>query len=563
MNKKWEINKPDEEKVKEIENKYAINNLLAKILVNRGITTEEEIRAFLNPTRKDFYNPYLMPDMEKAVERILKAINNKEKVLIYGDYDVDGITSVTVLKSFLEERGLNVDEYIPNRLDEGYGLNKPAVEKIANEKYALMITVDCGISAIDEVEYANSLGLEVIITDHHETSEKLPEAIAVVDAKRRDNEYPFRNLAGVGVVFKVIQAISQKLGLEEKEYLKYLDIVCIGTISDIVPLVDENRVIVKLGLRLVEQTRNLGLKTILQASGYQKVDSTTISFGIAPRINACGRMGHQEEALKLFLSTDIKEVNELAEKLNDYNKQRQEKEKRIFSEALEKIKEESIDENSIMVIDGENWHHGVIGIVASKITEMYFKPSILLCFDGDEGKGSGRSIPGFDLHEALTKCGDSLERFGGHSMAIGLSVKKGKLEELRKELDQIAKEKQINKIVPILKIDSQVELKDINMQMIESLKKLEPFGEENKVPLFVFKNLKIDSIRALSEGKHIKLTLMQDNQYLINALGFNLGHLTNDYRIGDKVDVVGSLEVNKFNGEENIQILLKDMMKSI
>lgn len=563
MNKKWEINKPDEEKVKEIENKYAINNLLAKILVNRGITTEEEIRAFLNPTRKDFYNPYLMPDMEKAVERILKAINNKEKVLIYGDYDVDGITSVTVLKSFLEERGLNVDEYIPNRLDEGYGLNKPAVEKIANEKYALMITVDCGISAIDEVEYANSLGLEVIITDHHETSEKLPEAIAVVDAKRRDNEYPFRNLAGVGVVFKVIQAISQKLGLEEKEYLKYLDIVCIGTISDIVPLVDENRVIVKLGLRLVEQTRNLGLKTILQASGYQKVDSTTISFGIAPRINACGRMGHQEEALKLFLSTDIKEVNELAEKLNDYNKQRQEKEKRIFSEALEKIKEESIDENSIMVIDGENWHHGVIGIVASKITEMYFKPSILLCFEGDEGKGSGRSIPGFDLHEALTKCGDSLERFGGHSMAIGLSVKKGKLEELRKELDQIAKEKQINKIVPILKIDSQVELKDINMQMIESLKKLEPFGEENKVPLFVFKNLKIDSIRALSEGKHIKLTLMQDNQYLINALGFNLGHLTNDYRIGDKVDVVGSLEVNKFNGEENIQILLKDMMKSI
>ena len=274
-------------------------------------------------------------------------------------------------------------------------------------------------------------------------------------------------------------------------------------------------------------------------------------------------MGHQEEALKLFLSTDIKEVNELAEKLNDYNKQRQEKEKRIFSEALEKIKEESIDENSIMVIDGENWHHGVIGIVASKITEMYFKPSILLCFEGDEGKGSGRSIPGFDLYEALTKCGDSLERFGGHSMAIGLSVKKGKLEELRKELDQIAKEKQINKIVPILKIDSQVELKDINMQMIESLKKLEPFGEENKVPLFVFKNLKIDSIRALSEGKHIKLTLMQDNQYLINALGFNLGHLTNDYRIGDKVDVVGSLEVNKFNGEENIQILLKDMMKSI
>lgn len=563
MNKKWEINKPDEEKVKKIENSHQINNLLAKILVNRGITEEHEIEQFLNPTRKDFYNPYLMPDMEKAVERILKAIENKEKVLIYGDYDVDGITSVTVLKSFLEERGLKIDEYIPNRLDEGYGLNKIAVEKIANEKYTLMITVDCGISAIEEVKYANELGIEVIVTDHHEPGEKLPEAIAIVDAKRKDNKYPFRNLAGVGVVFKLIQAISQKLNLEEKEFLKYLDIISIGTISDIVPLVDENRVIVKLGLRLVEQTKNLGLKTILQASGYQKVDSTTISFGIAPRINACGRMGHQEEALKLFLSNNKDEVNELAEKLNEYNRQRQEKEKQIFLEALEKISKEEIDKNSIMVIDGENWHHGVIGIVASKITEMYFKPSILLCYEGNEGKGSGRSIPGFDLHEVLSKCEENLEKFGGHSMAIGLSVKKDKLEDLRKKLDKIAKEKQIDKIVPILKIDAQVDLKDINMEIVESLKKLEPFGEENKVPLFVFKNLKIDSIRALSEGKHIKLTLRQDNNNLINAMGFNLGELANEYKIGDKVDIVGSLEINKFNGEESIQILLKDMMKSI
>ena len=296
MNKKWEIDKPNEEEVKKIQEKYKINHLLAKILVNRGIVKEEAIKLFLNPTRKDFYNPYLMPDMEKAVERIKQAIEKNEKVLIYGDYDVDGITSVTVLKSFLEERGLKVDEYIPNRLDEGYGLNKPAVEKIAKEKYKLMITVDCGISAIEEVKHANKLGLEVIVTDHHEPGEELPEAIAVVDAKRKDNQYPFRNLAGVGVVFKLIQAISQKLELEEKEYLKYLDIVCIGTISDIVPLVDENRVIVKLGLKLVEQTRNIGLKTILAVSGYQKVDSSTISFGIAPRINACGRMGHQEEA---------------------------------------------------------------------------------------------------------------------------------------------------------------------------------------------------------------------------------------------------------------------------
>jgi single-stranded-DNA-specific exonuclease len=563
MNKKWEIDKPDEEKVKRIQEEYKINYLLARILVNRGITKNEDIRLFLSPTRKDFYNPYLMPDMEKAVERIEEAIKNKEKVMIYGDYDVDGITSVTVLKSFLQERGLEIDEYIPNRLDEGYGLNKPAIEKIANEKYTLMITVDCGISAIEEVEFANSLGLEVIITDHHEPGEELPNAIAVVDAKRKDNKYPFRNLAGVGVVFKLIQAISQKLNLEEKEYLKYLDIVCIGTISDIVPLVDENRVIVKLGLKLVEQTRNIGLRTILQLSGYQKVDSTTISFGIAPRINACGRMGHQEEALKLFLSKDIDEVNELAQKLNEYNTKRQEKEKKIFTEAIEKIEKEGIDKNNIMVIDGENWHHGVIGIVASKITEMYFKPSILLCFEGEEGKGSGRSIPGFDLHEVLTRCNNHLEKFGGHSMAIGLSVNRKSIEELRKQLDEIAKEKQINKIVPILKIDAEVSLENINKEIIESLKELEPFGEENKTPLFVFKNLKIDSIRALSEGKHLKLTLRQDNRNIINAMGFNQGYLTEEYRIGDKVDVVGTLEINKFNGEENMQILLKDMMKSI
>ena len=563
MNKKWEINKPDEEIVKEIEKKYKINNLRAKILVNRGITSKEDVKKFLSPTRKDFYDPYLMPDMGKAVDRIIKALKNKEKILIYGDYDVDGITSVTVLKSFLEERGLKVDEYIPNRLDEGYGLNKIAVEKIAKEKYTLMITVDCGISAVEEVQYANSLGLEVIITDHHEPGEKLPEAIAIVDAKRKDNEYPFRNLAGVGVVFKLIQAISINLNLDEKEYLKYLDIVCIGTISDIVPLVDENRVIVKLGLKLVEQTKNIGLKTILQLSGYQKVDSTTISFGIAPRINACGRMGHQEDALKLFLSNDKQEVYELAEKLNEYNIQRQSKEKQIFLEALDKIKKDSIYNNRIMVIDGENWHHGVIGIVASKITEMYFKPSILLCFEGEEGKGSGRSIPGFDLHDALSKCEQSLEKFGGHAMAIGLTVKKDKLDNLRNMLDEIAKEKQIDKIVSILRIDAQADLKDIDMQIVDSLKELEPFGEENKVPLFVFKNLKIDSIRALSEGKHIKLTLRQDGKHLINAMGFNLGSLTNDYRIGDKVDVVGSLEINKFNGEESMQILLKDMMKSI
>ena len=562
MNKKWEIYKVDEQKVNKIEQK-GINRLLATILSNRGITEDEQIRIYLNPTREDFYNPYLMPDMEKAVDRIIKAIQEKQKVIIYGDYDVDGITSVTVLKSYLEERGLNVDYYIPNRLEEGYGLNKPAIESIANKNYNLMITVDCGISAIDEVKYAKELGLEVIVTDHHETAEEIPDAIAVVDAKRKDNQYPCRNLAGVGVVFKLIQAISQKLDIDEKEYLKYLDIVCIGTISDIVPLVDENRVIVKLGLKLLQQTKNIGLKTILMLSGYNKIDSSTISFGVAPRINACGRMGHQEEALKLFLSKDINEVNELAQILNEYNRQRQEKEKSIFLEAVEKIQANELDKNNVIIIDGEGWHHGVIGIVSSKITEMYFKPSILLCFEGEEGKGSGRSVPGFDLHEALQKCSNNLYKFGGHSMAVGLTVKKEQYEEFKKQLEEIGQEQKVDKIMTKLKIDSQIDINEINNEMVESLKEMEPFGEENKTPLFVFKNLKIDSIRALSEGKHIKLTLKKENSNIIGAIGFNMGNLTDEYYIGDKVDVVGTLEINTYNGEESLQIVLKDIMKSI
>ena len=562
MNKKWQIYQVENQKVEELQKKHNINKLLATILANRGIIEENQIEKFLKPKRSDFYNPYEMLDMEIAVKRIVKAIEGKEKTIIYGDYDVDGITSVTVLKSFLEERGLEVAEYIPNRLEEGYGLNKNAVEGIAKQGYTLMITVDCGISAIEEIKYANELGIETIITDHHEPGNELPEAIAIVDAKRKDNKYPFRNLAGVGVVFKLIQAIGMELELDEKEYLKYLDIVCIGTISDIVPLVDENRVIVKLGLKLVEQTRNLGLRAILQASGYNKIDSSTISFGVAPRINACGRMGHQEEALKLFLSKEINEVNELTQKLNEYNRLRQETERNIYTDAVEQIEKNDLAQNNTIVVMGKNWHHGVIGIVSSKITELYFKPSILLCEEDECGKGSGRSIPGFDLYEALSQCDDQIDRFGGHSMAVGISVKKDKFEEFKQKLEQIAREKHIEEIVPILKIDAQISLDEISKDMVDSLKELEPFGEENKTPLFVFKNLKIDSIRALSEGKHLKLNL-KDNKNIVNAIGFNLGELSNEYKIGDKVDVVGNLEINSFNGVDNIQINIKDIMKSL
>ncbi len=561
MNKKWEVCKENKNDIDKISEENGLSNLISSILASRGIIEKEDVREFLNPTRDDFHDPFLMPDMEKAVDRILKAIQTQEKTIIYGDYDVDGITSITVLKKFLEERNLQVGEYIPNRLNEGYGLNKEAVKKIAEQGYKLIITVDCGISCIEEIKYATELGLEVIVTDHHEPAEELPKCLAVVDAKRKDNQYPFNQLAGVGVVFKLIQAISIKLNLDNKEYLKYLDIVCVGTISDIVPLVDENRVITKLGLKLVPISKNIGLRTLLASTGYKEVNSTTISFGIAPRINACGRMGEEKEALRLFLTNDLHEAKEITERLNNYNLERQETEKRIFKQALEQI-ENGEKDKSCIVLGQEGWHHGIIGIVASKVTDIYFKPSILICFEGEEGKGSGRSIPGFNLHDAVMNCDTYVEKFGGHSMAIGINVKRENFEKFKKEFEEYTQNSHISDIIPIIQIDKQVDIKKINIQEVNELKLLEPYGEGNKMPVFLIKNLKILSIRSLSEGKHIKLKLGIDN-HMIDAIGFNMGEVADKYLIGDKVDIVGSLEVNQFGGNENIQVNLKDLRKTI
>ncbi|MEE1530979.1 MAG: single-stranded-DNA-specific exonuclease RecJ [Clostridia bacterium] len=561
MNKKWEVCKENKNDIDKISKENGLSNLISSILASRGIIEKEDVREFLNPTRDDFHDPFLMPDMEKAVDRILKAIQTQEKTIIYGDYDVDGITSITVLKKFLEERNLQVGEYIPNRLNEGYGLNKEAVKKIAKQGYKLIITVDCGISCIEEIKYATELGLEVIVTDHHEPAEELPKCLAVVDAKRKDNQYPFNQLAGVGVVFKLIQAISIKLNLDNREYLKYLDIVCVGTISDIVPLVDENRVITKLGLKLVPISKNIGLRTLLASTGYKEVNSTTISFGIAPRINACGRMGEEKEALRLFLTNDLHEAKEITERLNNYNLERQETEKRIFKQALEQI-ENGEKDKSCIVLGQEGWHHGIIGIVASKVTDIYFKPSILICFEGEEGKGSGRSIPGFNLHDAVMNCDTYVEKFGGHSMAIGINVKRENFEKFKKEFEEYTQNSHISDIIPIIQIDKQVDIKKINIQEVNELKLLEPYGEGNKMPVFLIKNLKILSIRSLSEGKHIKLKLGIDN-HMIDAIGFNMGEVADKYLIGDKVDIVGSLEVNQFGGNENIQVNLKDLRKTI
>ncbi len=546
MNKKWELFETNREIVEKIKDEFNISEILATCLVNRGIVENDDLKVFLSPTRNDFHDPFEIIDMEKAVNRIIKAMEKNEKTIIYGDYDVDGITSTMVLKKFLKEHNFEVDYKIPNRLNEGYGLNKEAVKKISDDGYKLIITVDCGISGLEEIEYAKSLGMEVIVTDHHEPQEKIPDCVAVVDCKRKDNKYPFKSLAGCGVVLKLIQAISKKQGYKDEDYLKFLDIVCIGTISDIVPLVDENRVIAKLGLMLISKTHNPGLGLLVHSTGIKEINSTTVSFGLAPRINACGRMGYEEEALKLFLTDDIEEAKNITVKLNDFNRQRQDIEKSIFEEAVKQIEEKHLENDPIIIVGGEGWHHGVIGIVSSKITDLYYKPSILVCFEGEEAKGSGRSIPGFDLHNALCESSEFLTKYGGHEMAIGLTLEKKNFEKFKNKIEEIARNCHLEEFVPVLKIDKELNSKDITEENIKSLEKLEPYGEANKNPIFLYRNLKIDSIRSLSEGKHLKLTLKDDiNNIFISAIGFNMGYLSNEYRLFDKVDVVRKLRAKR------------------
>lgn len=562
----WKEKEEQEKLINEkdhIKEKFGLHDLASEILAQKNFKSDEEIERFLNPKRSDFRDPFQMPDMPKCIDRIIKAIDDKEKIIVYGDYDADGITSATILKRFFKDLGVDVSVYIPNRLSEGYGLNKEAVKKIASEGYGLIITVDCGITSVAEVELAKELKMDVIITDHHEPGEKLPQAIAVVDCKRSDSQYEFRELAGCGVAFKLTQALAKKLNINENEYLKYIDIACIGTISDIVPLVDENRTIAKLGLLLVNQTKNIGLRELLRLTGFKKIDAETISFGISPRINACGRMGHQEDALNLFLTNDIIKARELAKKLDDYNKERQAIEKRIFNEAEEEIALNHESDKPCIVLGKEKWHHGIIGIVSSKITEKYYKPSILVCFEGKDSRGSGRSIKGFDLHEALLKLNDLLENAGGHSMAIGLSLETSKFEEFKQKFEQYAEEHITSQMLQKeIEIDKKIDKNDISIDAIKELEILEPYGEGNKKINIIYKNLKIISIRALSEGKHIKLNLQDDNINL-DAIGFNMGEYSKCYQIGDKVDVVGNIEINKFNNTEKVQISLKDMRKAV
>ncbi len=565
MIKKWMYSKFDNDKVKNVAEQNGISELLARILLNRSFDDKDAIDVFLHPKIDNLYDPFLMNDMQIAVDAIIDACNNHEKITIYGDYDVDGITSVAVLKMFFADMGIDAEYYLPSRLEEGYGLNNNALDKIAANGTKLLITVDCGISAYEEVEYAKKLGLKVIVTDHHECPEILPNAIAVVDAKRPDSTYPFNSLAGVGATFKLIQAISYKLEFDRKRYLKYLDIVALGTIADIVPLIDENRIIVNFGLILMKQTKNIGLQALIRVSGYEggeALNSTAVSFGLAPRINASGRMGKADLALELLLEKDIDKAYKIALELSETNKERQDVEKSIIDEALNIIERDKLYEKDIIVVYNKDWHHGVIGIVASKITELYYKPSILISIEDGVGKGSGRSIEGFDLHEALSNCTDLLLKFGGHEMAIGLSIAEENIEKFAEKVEKIANEKGTKDLQATVKIDAEVSAHDISFQTLQEIELLKPFGEANPAPVFAYKNVKVEGVRLLSNEKHLKLTL-KDGTNVFDAIAFNMGNKKYSIKIGDKIDVLHSIELNKFNGIEKIQLNVKDIKKSL
>ncbi len=564
IQKKWIFKEFDKDEVVAISKAYNISPVIAIILFNRGIKTEKAIRDFLSCSLSGMHDPYLMKDIDKAVERINRVRENGEKVTIYGDYDVDGITSIAILYKHLTSLGISVDYYVPDRIAEGYGVNKEALDKIKESGSTVVITVDTGITAVEETEYAKSIGLDMIITDHHECKEQIPDSYAAIDPKRKDCKYPFKNLAGVGVAFKLIQALDMETPLENLMEL-YSDLICLGTVADISPLVDENRILVTEGLKRFKTTKNVGLKALLDVTtaNNSNITTSTIGYIIAPRINASGRLGCASRSVELFLTDDKKKAIELAEYLCEENTIRQQTELKMFAEALEYIeKHPEIKEDKVLIIPHENWHHGIVGIVSSKITEKFYKPSILFAIDGDEAKGSGRSINGYNLFEALENCSDILEKFGGHELAAGLSVKTDNIEKFREKINSyIPKKPDETTSVPTVLIDASIKASYITNEAVEDINRLQPFGVDNPAPVFAIKGIKIHRISTMSENKHLRMTLLKDGKYL-DTVGFGMGEYFNSFKEGDIVDVAFGLSINDYKGFHNVQLILKDIKLS-
>ncbi len=561
LQKKWLIKEFDKDRVIDISKELHISPITAIILYNRGIREKDDIKKFLNADYNCLHDPYLLKDMNKAVERINIAIKNGEKVTIYGDYDVDGITSIAILYKHLSRLGLEVDYYVPDRIQEGYGVNIEALDKIKAEGTSLIITVDTGITAVEETEYAKKLGMDIIVTDHHECKEQIPDAYATIDPKRKDCSYPFKNLAGVGVAFKLIQAIEGSADVKSLMEM-YSDFVCLGTVADISPLIDENRVLVKEGLDRFNFTDNVGLRALIDVStnNSKAITTSTIGYIIAPRINASGRLGCASRSVEMFLTDSKERAYELANDLCKENIIRQQTEQMMFAEALEYIENHpEIKNDNVLVIPHENWHHGIVGIVSSKITEKFYKPSILFAIDGDEAKGSGRSINGYNLFEALENSSELLVKFGGHELAAGLSIKTENIDKFR-ELINSYTPKQLTEeaMLPTVSIDAVIKVAYINLDTVDDINKLQPFGVDNPTPVFATKNVKIHKISTMSEGRHLRMTLLKDNKF-IDAVGFGMGEHFNYLNEGDFVDVAYGIDINDYKGFQNVQLILKDI----
>ena len=553
----------NENKINELQQSLSCPPKIAKLLLIKGISTQQEAENFFHPDEKNLHDPFLFSDMKKSVERIIQAIQNQDKIVIFGDYDVDGTSATAILLIGLRKLNANVDFYIPNRMVEGYGLSAIGNEKIKKKNARLVITVDCGINAVKEVQELNQAKIDVIVTDHHTPKKNLPEAFAIINPKLKNSKYPYPNLSGAGIAFKLLEGIYSQIDDENINISNFWDFAGLGTIADIVPLTGENRILASLGIKKLSERKNLGLKILMDLAGLKtrQLKSTDVVFKIAPRINAAGRMGSADRAVNLMISSVPEEAQFLAETIHKENQKRQQIDQRIFKEACYMIESKYPDLGNtyFIVLKSEDWHPGIIGIVASKIVEKYNRPTILITFSKGEGSGSGRSIKGFNIFECLLKFKEYLINFGGHKYAAGLSILPEYIDIFEEKINEFAKEKLSSKdICPQISIAEELQLQEIDNEFMSWLKKFAPFGPENMSPIFVSKNVMVVGYPYVVGTNHIKIKTEQNGSTL-ELIGFNMGELSPFLKKGTYIDIAYSLEENEWKNVVKIQGKLKDI----
>ena len=557
--RKWEVRPLDKERAAAFAQTYGVPFFLAMLMNIRGLDDAAHLREFLGEG-EPLSDPFLLKDMDKAAARITRAVDNMEKIAVYGDYDADGVTSTAMLYSYLETRGADVIFYIPQREGEGYGMNIGAVEYLKEQGVSLIVTVDNGISSVQEVARANELGIDVVVTDHHRPQEILPDAVAVVDAYRPDDTSPYKHFSGVGIAFKLLMALEDGAGDVEDLLEAYSDLAAIGTIGDIVPLTGENRTLIRAGLERLSQSDRPGVQALLENAGIagKALTSTNVAFTLVPRINATGRMGAPERAVRLLISGYEEEAEVLSEEICADNEERRRVEAEIAEAAFADIEAKGYMKDRVVVVDGENWHHGVIGIVASRVTERCGKPCMIISRGETEAKGSGRSIEGFSLFEAICACGDLLIKFGGHPMAAGITLKSENIEAFRKRINQYAAEHFPQMPTQTVTLDCKLNPAALSVSMAQSLTQLEPFGNGNPQPVFGLFNMELSNITPVGGGGHLRLTL-EKNGAVITAMRFNTKPEELPYHIGDKIDLAVQLEAREFRGQPSLTVIVRDM----